>query len=121
MVLRSGFEAFAFRFLEAIPFVEKKRRKKEKKRKKSMAEYDAMAIVIQHSTDEQSDGYIHQHWTTVTTEDPRNPLHAHPWRAFEDTSRGPSGFFTHSLTHTMAYGRLLIMDLTILLQYEIPD
>lgn len=98
MVLKSGLEAFAFRFLEAIPFVEKKKEEKKKKRKKSMVEYDAMAIVIQHSTDEQSDGYIHQHWTTVTSEDPRNPLHAHPWRAFEDTSRGPSGFFTHSLT-----------------------
>lgn len=62
MVFRSGLEAFTFRFLEAIPFVEKKRRKKEKKkRKKSMVEYDAMAIVIQHNTDEQSDGYIHQH------------------------------------------------------------
>lgn len=61
MVLRSGLEAFTFRFLEAIPFVEKKKRRKEKQRKKSMVEYDAMAIVIQHSTDEQSDGYIHQH------------------------------------------------------------
>lgn len=60
MVFRSGLEAFAFRFLEAIPFVEKKEEEK-KKRKKSMVEYDAMAIVIQHSTDEQSDGYIHQH------------------------------------------------------------
>lgn len=98
MVLKSGLEAFTFRFLEAIPFIEKNKRK-EKKRKKSMVEYDAMAIVtIQHSTDEQSNGYIHQHWTTVTTEDPRNPLHAHPWRAFEDTSRSPSGFLTHSLT-----------------------
>lgn len=58
MVLRSGLEAFTFRFLEAIPFVEKKKGpgRKEKKRKKSMVEYDAMAIVIQHSTDEQSDG-----------------------------------------------------------------
>lgn len=61
MVFRSGLEAFTFRFLEVIPFVEKKKRRKEKKRKKSMVEYDAMAIVIQHSTDEQSDGYIHQH------------------------------------------------------------
>lgn len=90
-----------------------------------MTESDAMAIAIQHSTDEQSDGYIHQYWTTVTTEDPRNPLHGRPWRAFEDTSRSPSGFFTHSLTysltHTMVCGRLLLMDLTILLQYKTPD
>lgn len=31
MVLNSGLEAFTFRFLEAIPFVEKKKRRKEKK------------------------------------------------------------------------------------------
>lgn len=101
--------------------LKKKKEEKKKKRKKSMVEYDAMAIVIQHSTDEQSDGYIHQYWTTVTTEDPGNPLHAHPWRAFEDTSRSPSGFFTHSLTHTMVCRRLLVMDLTLLLQYKTPD
>lgn len=45
VVLRSGLEAFTFRFLEAIPFVEKTKEEKKKKRKKSMAEYDAMAIV----------------------------------------------------------------------------
>lgn len=61
MVFSSGLEAFTFRFPEAIPFVEKKKRRKEKKRRKSMVEYDAMAIAIQHSTDEQSDGYTHQH------------------------------------------------------------
>lgn len=34
MVLGSSLEAFAFRFLEAIPFVEEKKRRKEKKEKK---------------------------------------------------------------------------------------
>lgn len=33
MVLRSGLEAFAFRFLEAIPFNEKKKKKRKKEKK----------------------------------------------------------------------------------------
>lgn len=30
MVLGSGLEAFAFRFLEAVPFIKKKKKKKKK-------------------------------------------------------------------------------------------
>lgn len=52
MVLKSGpvkcLEAFAVRFLGAIPFFQRKR----KKRRKSIAEYDAMAIVVLYSTDQ---------------------------------------------------------------------
>lgn len=33
MVFRSGLEAFTFRFLEAIPFVEKRKKKRKKEKK----------------------------------------------------------------------------------------
>lgn len=50
MVFKSGLEAFTFRFLEAIPFIEKKKEEKKKRGNKSMVEYDAMVIVIQHKS-----------------------------------------------------------------------